>query len=295
VPANSASAIEREAEYNVRLLHPDRESFHARCLAESRAAYRSLRCHQGLRYGPGERALIDLFPPTVGAPDAMAPVVAYFHGGYWHSHERSEYAFVARTFAAAGIATALVGYDLAPSAGLGQIVAQARAACEWLRAQGPVLGFDGNLLFVAGHSAGAHLAACVLTDPRGQGVMGAVLVSGIFDLRPLRFTTLNAPLGLTAASARRLSPMRMAPARMGDVLVAVGAFETTEFLRQSREFAEGWRASGGTAELLVVPAAHHYSVVLELASAQSALSRAAVHRILRTSSRATRRSRGRRR
>jgi arylformamidase len=295
MPDTIDSPIDWEAEYNVRLLHPDRETYHARCVASSKAAYRSLACLPGLRYGPGGRALIDFFPPATSAPEGLAPLVAWFHGGYWHSHERSEYAFVARTLAQAGIATALVGYDLAPSAGMHEIVAQARAACRWLRGQAAELGCDEQLIFTAGHSAGAHLAAGVLTDPQPQDVKGAVLVSGIFELDPLRSTSLNATLGLTAASARRLSPRPGARQRACDLLVAVGAFETTEFLRQSREFAHRWPAAAGSAELLVVPAAHHYSVVLELARGDSALSRAAVHRVLRTSALVVRRARARRR
>lgn len=288
-------AVDWESEYNVRLLHPDRAQFHARCVAESRATYRSLACERDLRYGLGTRALLDFFPAATRAPGEAAPLVAFFHGGYWQAHERSEYAFVARTFTSAGIATAIVGYDLAPEAGVDAMVAQARAACRWLGDNAVRLGCDANLVFAAGHSAGAHLAAATLTGRAPQAVKGAVLVSGIFDLEPLRFTTLNKPLGLTAASARRLSPARHAPPACGDVLVAVGAFETTEFLRQSRSFARHWSGPERVAELLIVPATHHYGIVLELADPAAALSRSAVHRVLRTAAALSPRTRARRR
>lgn len=295
MPGHADSPVHLEAEYNVRLLHADRAEYHSRGLRESQETYATLPCRRGLRYGPGERALIDFFPPTQPAPGGLAPVVAFFHGGYWAAHRPDEYAFVARTLARSGIATALVGYDLAPAARMDGIVAQARGACRWLRAQAAELGFDEHLVFTAGHSAGAHLAASVLTDPKVHEARGAFLVSGIYDLRPLRSTSINEPLHLTEAGAKRLSPVFQAEAAEGDLLVAVGAFETTEFLRQSRELADRWRSDSRAAELLVVPAVHHYSIVLELARPDSALSRAAVQRVLRSSARYARRNRPRRR
>jgi arylformamidase len=263
-----------EAEYNVRLLHPERERFHERGRKLSLEAYRSLPVTRDIRYGKGKRALLDFFAATNPASPVGVPVLAFFHGGYWHAHERSEFAFVARSFASAGIATAIVGYDLAPAVRLAQIVAQARAAVAWLHAHAADLGFDRRLMFVGGHSAGAHLAACVLTG-RDSPCRGGLMVSGIYELSPLIATTLNRPLALTPSMARRWSPLRHPLPDSGRIVVAVGAFETTEFIRQSHDFARAWDGGGRAAEVMIVPASNHYSVVLELADADSALAREA--------------------
>jgi arylformamidase len=273
-----------ESEYNVRLLHPDRNTFHERGRAFSRAAYRELAVMRDVRYGTGPRALLDLFPAGRETKGEGVPVVAFFHGGYWHAHERSDFGFVARAFSAAGIATAIVGYDLAPQASMGAIVAQAREACAWIRAHAQTLGVDAGLVFSAGHSAGAHLAACALTES-DSSLRGAILVSGIFDLTPLLRTTLNEPLGLTAAAARRWSPARHRVPDAGDALIVVGAFETSEFIRQSRDLARLWDGGERRLETMVVPALHHYNVVLELADPDSALSRVARHLVLRAAQR----------
>lgn len=276
-----------ESEYNVRLLHEDRLRFHERYRARSRAAYRELGAVRHVRYGPGPRALMDLFPPAGRARGAGVPIVAFFHGGYWHAHEPSEFAFVARAFASAGICTAIVGYDLAPGARMGAIVSQARAACAWIRDNARDLGVDDGLVFTAGHSAGAHLAASALTEARVP-YRGAILVSGIYELAPLLRTTLNAPLGLTPATARRWSPLRQPMPDRGEVLVAVGAFETTEFIRQSHAFSRAWSGGERTAETLIVPATHHYGVILELDDPDSALSRNARHVVAGVTRRAAR-------
>lgn len=59
-------------------------------------------------------------------------------------------------------------------------------------------------IYVAGHSAGAHLSACVMTTDwreyditSAQPLNGAVLLSGIFDLKPIQQTFVNKPLNLT--------------------------------------------------------------------------------------------------
>src|SRR5207253_4089820 len=211
------------------------------------------------------------FPPANGARGEGTPVVAFFHGGYWHAHERGEFGFVARAFASAGIWTAIVGYDLAPAASMGAIVAQVRLACAWISHNAASLGVDGGLLFTAGHSAGAHLAACALTAAPTP-CRGAILVSGIYDLLPLLRTTFGVRLRLSAPTARRWSPLRHEFPPSGQALVAVGAFETTEFIRQSHGFARAWRGAERGAEVLVLPGMHHYSVLMELDDPDSALS-----------------------
>jgi arylformamidase len=189
---------------------------------------------------------------------------------------------VARPFVNAGVATALVGYDLAPQASLEAIVSQAVQACAWLQHNAAELRVDPALLFCAGHSAGAHLAASVMNASLLAPARGGVLVSGIFDLNPLRHTSFNTTLQLTEGRARALSPTRCPLPETGDVLVAVGAGETSEFIRQSRDYFRRWRSAGRRADLFVVPGVHHYEIVLELDDPDSALSQAAIQRILKT-------------
>lgn len=263
-----------EAEYNVRLRHPDRHDFHEQCLEASAAAYRTLACERDLRYGAGDRARIDYFPARC-AHGTRTAAVAFFHGGYWHSHDRSEFASIAAPFVHAGVAFALVGYDLAPANPVRAIVAQARLACRWLCAHADELGFDPHGLLAAGHSAGAHLAACALTDP-DHVVRGGLLVSGIFDLEPLCRTSFARTLDLTPAEARDVSPLRHPFPPKGDVLVVVGEQESAQFIYQSRRFAQAWAATRRSSQLAVVPELHHYSIVLALGQKESALARMAV-------------------
>ncbi|MFX9642457.1 hypothetical protein ABTU71_18900, partial [Acinetobacter baumannii] len=93
-----------------------------------------------------------------------------------------------------------------------------------------------------GHSAGGHLAACMLaTDwrafdaslPKGL-VSAAYALSGLFDLPPLLGTSINRALQLDEASARAASPLLSAPPARGSLDAVVGGNESAEYFRQSR-------------------------------------------------------------
>jgi arylformamidase len=78
-------------------------------------------------------------------------------------------------------------------------------------------------------------------------------------------------VGLFVVSHELLSHPLRAP-----LVVAVGADETGEFLRQSAEFAVHARRCGVEVQHMQVPHTHHISVVLDaLASPGHALNRAA--------------------
>ncbi|GFN94427.1 kynurenine formamidase, partial [Plakobranchus ocellatus] len=71
-------------------------------------------------------------------------------------------------------------------------------------------------------------------------IKGAVLVSGVFDVRPLTKTSTNDSLKLTEEEAWRLSPMSLVDdiaiqSRHRHIIIAVGEYDPPEFRRQSGE------------------------------------------------------------
>ena len=123
-------------------------------------------------------------------------------------------------------------------------------------------------MFVSGHSAGGHLTAMAMHDPR---VAGGVAISGIYDLEPIRLNYLNDKLGLDPAEAERNSPIRRLPARAAPLVVTVGLGELPELIRQSETFATAWRARGLVGRYLPLAGHDHFSILDELAAADGAL------------------------
>ncbi len=211
------------------------------------------------RYGPAPASVLDVFEPS--SPAESRDIHLFFHGGYWQQLGRSDASFPAAEFVPSGTTYVAAGYTLAPEATLEQIVAEAQAACRWVRAE--LLG-DGGRLTVSGSSAGAHLAASVaLVEP----VDRLVLLSGIYDLRPLVGTYVNDALSLSAETAWQLSPIRSIEplTAVGSVTLAWGEIETDAFKAQSRLFASELASRGVEVTQLEVGGRNHFDIVHDLA------------------------------
>ncbi len=231
-----------------------------RSYAERGAAARDLVAHHRLAYGEHPDEWLWYAP----APRPGAPLVAFLHGGYWRRLSADDGCLLAPGAHAAGLAFASVNYTLCPAAPLEHLVEQSARAAAFLRSA--PLGHDRARVHLTGHSAGAHLAAMVsLGDDH---LAGLILVSGVYDLAPIVFTTINDDVRLSPAEAERLSPMaRLAGRRhRAQVTVAWGEGDTAEFARQSRDVAAVWSATPGNRApaVLEVPGRHHFDVIDDL-------------------------------
>jgi arylformamidase len=220
---------------------------------------------------------IDFFPATRPG----APLHVFLHGGYWQELSVAESAFAAAAMVRAGCAFAALGYGLAPAHDLDTIVAMARDGLHWLSTHARELGVAEDALHLSGHSAGAHLVAmAVLTGPWPDGrptaevVASATLLSGIYDLEPIRLSYVNEPLRMDAAAARRNSPIHQLRGDPPPVLVARGGQETAEFARQHDEFVAALRTRGFAVDDLMVPHRNHFDLPFDLAAPDTLLGRA---------------------
>jgi arylformamidase len=255
-----------DAQYNLRQAVPDHPLYFARWAAASRAVRDRGRCRLDIPYGAGKLETLDLFPAAGAGP----PVLVFLHGGFWQAMDKSDFSFIASPFFGVGVTVVVVNYALAPAAGMDDIVAQVRRALAFLAGNGESLGIGRSRFFLAGHSAGGHLAAmAMLTDWSRLGldrdpICGGCAISGIFDLEPIRLSYHNKVLGLDATAARRNSPARLLAATAPPphpLVLAVGGRETGEFQRQQAEFAAEWGARGGNLVIVDQPAEDHFSIM----------------------------------
>jgi arylformamidase len=258
--------IDYELEYNNRARVPEHPALMAGW-ARDAAAYRNANAPRALSYGPGARNNIDFF-----AGDGRGPIVIFIHGGYWQALDGSSFSHCARGLNAHGIDVAIPSYDLCPQVSVDTIIQQMRAAARELARL-------GRPLVVSGHSAGGHLAACLLaTDwpaldtllPK-ELVIAVYSISGLFDLVPLVGTSINKALGLDSASARAASPLFWKPPAQGILDVVVGEQESGEYHRQSRTIAAAWSAAGLPTRYGSIPDANHFTVIAPLADPNSSM------------------------
>jgi len=275
---------EREREYSPSSCVAAIEPFLAAYVTRSRDAETRFRCQKNLLWGERPHEIFDYFP----AASANAPLLVYFHGGYWQEHSKNESLFAAPDCVGNGIAFAAIDYTLAPQASVGFIVEQCRRAIASLHRQAAALGFDAQRIYVSGNSAGAHLAAMLLVAGwqaayglADDVVAGAVLLSGIYDLEPLMGTYIDAPLHLTDADVAILSPLRLKTGRPVRTIVAWGDNETAEFKRQSHAFAAALVRSGFPISAFELAGTNHFDIVFGLAHRGSVLGEATLELIHR--------------
>jgi arylformamidase len=254
--------------YNNRAVVPDWQGYLDRWRARSDALYAVRSVLRDLRYGPNPRQRIDLFPS--GLSDA--PAILFLHGGYWQWNDKEGQAFVAEGLLARGFDVAIGEYSLAPEARMPDICADAVAMLDWLARELPARGMGKSGLYLSGISTGAHLAALGLGH---DAVRGALLISGIYDLEPIRISSLNDAIGMDWRQARAHSPLHAVPPRTAPAVVAFGADERPEIRRQSRDYADALTALGRSARLLPVAGCDHFSVLEMLADPAGALAVAA--------------------
>ena len=213
-----------------------------------------------LAYGPRPRNRIDHF--ACGA--AEAPLLAFVHGGYWQRNAKEPFACMAQGPLAHGLDVATIGYTLAPEANLTEIAAEVAAALRFLRDR-----LGSRRLVVSGWSAGAHLAAHNLTLADA-----GLVISGIYDLAPIRATRLNDKLALTEVEVREFSPVAAPPP--GPLVIAFGEAELPELCRQSQIYHAARHAAGFETGLLPIAGADHFSVLDGLIDPAGALTAAAI-------------------
>ena len=258
--------VDYEVEYNNRARVPENPALMAGWARDAKA-YRE--AHQGrwrvISYGPGARHTIDFF-----SGDGEGPIVVFIHGGYWQALDGSSFSHMARGLNAHGVDVAIPSYDLCPQVSIDEIIRQMRSASRQLARL-------GRPLVVSGHSAGGHLAACLLaTDwraidtalPRAL-VTAAYTISGLFDLPPLVKTSINNALKLDDATAKAASPLFWKPPAQGSLDAVVGANESAEYFRQSQAIVDAWGMAGVATQFATVPEANHFTAIAPLADPAS--------------------------
>jgi arylformamidase len=251
-----------ERQYNPRQAVPDHQGkIDSRVTASAEARCRIEGVYD-LRYGPGAKEVLDVFPAEADG----APVQFYIHGGYWRAQDKSDVSFFAEPFTAAGACVVIINYDLCPDVTLPEIMAEVVRALIWTHGHIAEWGGDAGAIYISGNSAGAHLAAMMLArDWQADGlpadlIKGAALLTGVYDPEPVLGISVNEVIGLTAEILDTVSPLRNLPRRNLPLLVPVGGGETTEWINQTRTYVDLCQANGIGAEYMEVPGADHFDM-----------------------------------
>jgi arylformamidase len=216
-------------------------------------------------YGPTEIEKLDIYKTT--RPNA--PIRVFVHGGAWLRGSAKDAAYPAEMFVTAGahyVALDFVSVDKA-GGNLMTIADQVRRAVAWVFKNAASFGGDPNRLYLSGTSSGAHLAGVTLvTDwqkdfglPRDI-VKGGLLMSGMYDLKPVRLSKRSEYVKFTDEMEEALSTQRHLDKLNTPIILAHGTLESPEFQRQTREFTAAVKAAGKPVQLIVGEGYNHFEL-----------------------------------
>ena len=276
--SNFTTQAEIDAQYDASAAVPDAAACLRHYTDQAKRARETLPCLLDVPYGPTLDETLDIFP----AAQPNAPVWVFIHGGYWRALSSKDFSGVALGPHALGFTTVVINYALCPVVTIDEIVRQVRASVAWvvrnIAGHAGGYGGDASRIVLGGHSAGGHLTAMALQTRwveryglPANPIAAAVLVSGVYDLHPLRYSYLQPAIQLDDGLIQRNSPGLKVQATPTPLLMTWGAQESPEFARQSTDFHNGWVAGGGRSELLAQEGANHFSAIHGFEDAASPL------------------------
>ena len=237
---------------------------------------------QRFSYGATPVEALDVYRAADGAP-----ILVFIHGGAWRSGTAKEWAFPADLFVHRGVHFVVPDFVSVVDAGgnLSAMAAQVQSAIAWTYRNAERFGGDRKRIFLSGHSSGAHLAGVALTaDWKHLGlpadlVKGGVLLSGMYDLKPVRRSARSRYVHFDDATEQALSPQRHLDRLHARLVVAYASLDSPEFQRQSRELAAAVKAAGKPVDLLVARGYNHFEAPETLGNPFGLLGRAALAQI----------------
>ena len=248
--------------------------------AESAKVRERLAHRRSVPYGQGEDETLDIFP--VASAKAPVPIHVHVHGGRWTLFTKDDESFIAPTFVSAGAACVVLDFSNIPKVRVPDMVAQVRRAIAWIHANAASFGGDPQRIHVSGHSSGSHIAGVLMiTDWQKYGlprdvIKNALLVSGMYDLRPVVLSARSSYVKLSPEEVLELSAILHVDKLNAPVTLLYGEKETPEFQRQPRAFAQALAAAGKPVPLMCVAGLNHFEILQSFGDPASEVARTAI-------------------
>ncbi len=222
-----------------------------------------------VQYDPEHALSLDVYRPE-NARGKVA-VVVFFYGGSWKWGTRQDYRFVGQSLAKAGVLVLMPDYRKAPQVAFPAFVEDGARAVAWAKQHAAEYGGDPSRIFVAGHSAGAHIAAMLGTDGRflravgmqPRDLAGVVGLAGPYDFLPITDPTLKPVFG--SESQWPLSqPVNFVDGDESPFLLLQGTADKVVWPRNAQRLATKLRALHEPVEVRMVDGAGHFGLLVGL-------------------------------
>lgn len=204
-----------------------------------------------------------------GSGAAKKPVLIFFYGGCWgecSSLHKSDYLFVAQSFASRGIVTVIADFRQYPDAMFPEIMQDTANVVEWVSKHIGDYGGDTQRIFLSGHSSGAHIAAMLalntpyLAARTRAKISGFIGLAGPYDFLPFGEAyqeRLFAPL----AKPEDSQPIYFVTANSPRLMILQGLNDTTVGVHNARNLAAKAASIGVESRVTLYPQLDHVGIL----------------------------------
>lgn len=233
--------------------------------------------HDNLKFAAHNSAELDLYTPRVTT--GLSPAVIFIHGGYWRNQARNYYRPFTGLYqnfglalAKRGIATAVIDYRLHPEARLDDQLVDVNSALKFIRENAARYKINPAQIFLAGHSAGGHLALMSAWTQKGQEARGAIALSPILDVAHMRATkdqefneTLTTPFFGNGERDMAHSPVAYATRTAAPALLLFGEKDDSYLLQQRDKYSGVFEKQNlQQIKIETIPGADHTTMVMHV-------------------------------
>ena len=230
------------------------------------AAFSGVSVTRDLAYGNGTSKKLDLYRPK-RAMEGPLPVIVFLYGGRWTTGRKAQYAFAANALAQEGFIVAVPDYRKYPQVKFPGFVEDSAEAVAWVHDHIGSHGGDPARIFLAGHSAGAHIGALIAADPKYLGVhnKSRSIITAFAGLAgPYDFVPESADLKDMFGPPNRYTQMQVPTFIDGGqppMLLLHGQKDDTVRLYNLEKLAAAIKARGGHVETRIYPDVDHIQIV----------------------------------
>ncbi|MGO4906468.1 alpha/beta hydrolase [Flavobacterium sp. W20_MBD1_R3] len=142
-----------------------------------------------------DEPLLNIFVPSKSNSTAR-PVLIFIHGGNWNSGRKGTYDLLGRNFARKGIITVIPNYTLSPNANYDDMAIQIASVIQWTKEHISQHNGNSTKIYITGHSAGGHLAALSVMNPKygiETGTIAGIILNDAAGLDMLHYLEENPP------------------------------------------------------------------------------------------------------
>ena len=229
-------------------------------------------------YGALPRQKLDIYLPNADSDfdksshQKPLKVVVFFYGGSWDSGNRADYKFVGEALASQGFIVVIPDYRVYPDVLFPGFMADPAMAASWVKQHIAQYNGDANQVFLAGHSAGAHIAVMLGVNAeylaqqslKPADFVGIIGLAGPYDFLPLKSDRLRTIFG-SAAEQPKSQPINFVDGKSPPMLLAVGKKDGTVWPRNSYNLAQKIKNNNGLAQVITFENYGHIDMVAKLA------------------------------